>query len=80
MHSIHFPHFDSSIGFPKSSGASVSTEDNLKADPYFGVVNNADFPIQPRPARVAIVLWGNSKELFGLFDKNFCSSEILILL
>ena len=37
--------------------------DILNADPNFNVVNNADFPIQPSPARVAIVLWGNSNEL-----------------
>ena len=56
LHSSHFPHFDLSIGFPKSRGAFVKTDDNLRADPYSGVVNNADFPIHPRPARVAMVL------------------------
>ena len=38
------------------SGAFVKTEDNLKADPKLLVVNNADLPIQPKPARVASVL------------------------
>ena len=53
---MHFPHFDLVIGIPTSNGALVKTDDSLKADPYFNVVKSADFPIQPKPARVAIVL------------------------
>ena len=56
LHSMHFPHLDFSIGWPISKGASVRTDDSLSADPYCFVVNHADLPIHPRPARVAIVL------------------------
>lgn len=56
LHVMHFPQLDSSIGVPQSNGASVRTEINLRAEPYFPVTNSADFPIQPRPARVAMVL------------------------
>ena len=60
---MHFPHFDFNMGLPISRGASVKTDDSLSADPYSFVVNNADFPIHPSPARVAIVLCGSSNEL-----------------
>ncbi len=46
------------MGFAAGSGQSVSTEVRRMALPYCLVVRRADFPIQPSPARVAIVLWG----------------------
>lgn len=55
-HIMHFPHLDSRTGSPTSRGASVNTELILNAEPYPNVVRSADFPIQPRPERVAMVL------------------------
>jgi hypothetical protein len=58
VHIIQAPHFDLLNGNAVSSGASVNIDDNRIAEPYFSVTSNALLPIQPIPARVAIVLCG----------------------
>lgn len=57
-HSSHVPQIDSLIGVPADNGISVNTPLSLIAVPYSLVTRAADFPIQPRPARVASVLNG----------------------
>jgi hypothetical protein len=46
-------------GVPTASGISVNTPLSLIALPYSFVTRQADFPIQPRPDRVASVLKGS---------------------
>ena len=56
---VQSPQRESSIGLAVSSGASVSTDARRTAGPWLDVINNADLPIHPRPARVATVLCGS---------------------
>jgi len=58
-HFVQSPHRESSTGLPASTVASVSTVASRTAGPYLCVINSADLPIHPRPARVATVLCGS---------------------
>lgn len=49
------PHWECVTGVSQVSGASVRREESLTAEPYCGVTSRLFLPIQPRPARVAIV-------------------------
>jgi len=56
-HRWQSPHWLSVVGWPVWSGASVRTVTRRILGPYWGVMRRAFFPIHPRPARVAAILW-----------------------
>ena len=60
-----FPQRDWSIGSSAMNGASVRTEVSRTALPNVRVMRRAFFPIHPRPARVATVLWGSAVRKSG---------------
>lgn len=47
------------MGSAVGRGALVTREDSRTAPPYSGVTSRQFLPIQPKPARVATVLWGS---------------------
>jgi len=55
-HLVQVPQREASIGIPTDKSASVSTVVIRTAEPNCFVTSKAVFPIQPRPALVAVVL------------------------
>ena len=57
-HTMQLPHFEALVGVAVCSGASVRIDEIRIAEPYSSVTSKQLLPIQPIPARVAIVLCG----------------------
>ena len=64
-HSSHKPQRDASTACATGKGASVMTLERRNAPPKPSEMSSPDFPIQPRPARVATVLCGKSLMKFA---------------